>query len=228
MIRNILIDLDDTLLDFRAGEKAALTRTLKHFGIEPTEQVLLRYSQINDDQWKLLERGEITREQVKFRRYALLFEEFGIECEPMAANDHYMEELSKGHLFIDGAEALLEALFGKYRLYLASNGTAWVQERRLKSANLYRYFEEVFISQNLGYDKPDLRFFEAAFQKIKDFKRAETVMVGDSLTSDIKGGKNAGLRTLWFNPKGIENKSGIIPDYEFSRLSDLPDLLKIL
>lgn len=226
MVKDVFIDLDDTLFDFRASEKGALARTLRHFGVEPTEAVLLRYSEINDAQWKLLERGEISREQVKFRRYALLFEEFGIACDPMAVNDHYMEELSKGHIFIEGAEALLESLFGKYRLYLASNGTAWVQERRLKSADLGRYFEGIFISQELGYDKPDLRFFEGAFAQIKDFKKEEAVMVGDSLTSDIKGGKNAGLRTLWFNPKSAENQSEIKPDYQFARLSELPALLE--
>lgn len=228
MVKNIFMDLDDTLLDFLAAEKAALTRTLRRFGIDPDERVLARYSAINDAQWKLLEKGEVTREQVKLRRYSLLFEEFGIDCDPLAVNDHYMEELSKGHIFIEGAEELLEGLFGRYRLYLASNGTAWVQERRLKSADLNRYFDGIFISQELGFDKPDPRFFEKAFEAIPDFKREETVMVGDSLTSDIKGGKGAGLRTLWFNPRGKENTTDIQPDDTFSRLSDLPALLENL
>lgn len=226
MIKNVFIDLDDTLLDFLAAEKAALTRTLLNFGITPDERVLARYSAINDAQWKLLEKGEITREQVKWRRYALLFEEFGIECDPLAVNDHYMEELSKGHIFMEGAKELLDALFGNYRLYLASNGTAWVQERRLKSADLNRYFDGIFISQQMGYDKPDPRFFERAFATIPDFSKEETVMVGDSLTSDIKGGQGAGLYTLWFNPKGKVNHSEIQPDNTFTRLSDLPELLK--
>lgn len=228
MIKNVFIDLDDTILDFLAAEKAALTRTLSHFGIAPDERVLARYSAINDAQWKLLERGEITRDQVKLRRYALLFEEFGIDCDPMMVNDHYMEELSKGHIFMEGAKALLDALFGSYRLYLASNGTTWVQERRLKSADLYRYFDGVFISQELGYDKPDPRFFEKAFATISDFKKEESVMVGDSLTSDIKGGKGAGLKTLWFNPKGKENHTDIQPDHTFTRLAELPAFLQTL
>ena len=228
MVKNVFIDLDDTILNFLAAEKAALSRTLAHFGIEPDERVLSRYSAINDAQWKLLEKGEITRDEVKLRRYALLFEEFGIDCDPLAVNDHYMEELSKGYIFMEGAKELLDALFGKYRLYLASNGTAWVQERRLKSADLYRYFDGVFISQNLGFNKPDPRFFEGAFATIEDFKKEETVMVGDSLTSDIKGGKGVGLKTLWFNPKGIENTTGILPDHTFTRLAELPALLKTL
>lgn len=228
MVKNIFIDLDDTLLDFLGAEKAALTRTLQHFGITPDERVLARYSAINDAQWKLLEKGEITREQVKWRRFALLFEEFGLQCDPMMVNDHYMEELSKGHLFMDGAEELLKALYGKYRLYLASNGTAWVQERRLKSADIGHYFDGIFISQQIGFDKPDPRFFEGCICQIPDYKREETIMVGDSLTSDINGGQSMGFRTLWFNPKAKENASEIQPDYSFSHLSQLPDLLKTL
>ncbi len=228
MVKNIFLDLDDTLFDFLGAEKEALSRTLRHFGITPDEQVLARYSAINDAQWKLLEKKEITREQVKWRRYALLFEEFGIDCDPMKVNDHYMEELSKGHLFIDGAEELLENLYGKYRLYLASNGTGWVQERRLKSAGIGRYFDGIFISQQIGFDKPDPRFYEGCIRQIPDYNPEETVMVGDSLTSDIKGGQAIGVRTIWFNPKGKENPSDIRPDYCLSHLSELPALLKNL
>ena len=225
MIRNVLFDLDDTLFDFHKAEKIALTKTLVHFGIDPTEETLALYSTINAAHWKRLELGEISREEVKVGRYRELFETIGVECDPVKATAYYESMLAIGHYFMPGAPELLEELYRKYRLYIVSNGTAKVQEGRIGSSGIAKYMDGIFISQILGANKPDKQFFDICFAEIPDFSLSETVIIGDSLSSDIKGGINAGITTVWFNPKGIENDSDIKPDYTIKELSEVPGLL---
>ena len=225
MIRNVLFDLDDTLFDFHKAEKIALTKTLVHFGIDPTEETLALYSTINAAHWKRLELGEISREEVKVGRYRELFKTIGVECDPVKATAYYESMLAIGHYFMPGAPELLEELYRKYRLYIVSNGTAKVQEGRIGSSGIAKYMEGIFISQILGANKPDKQFFDICFAEIPDFSLSETVIIGDSLSSDIKGGINAGITTVWFNPKGIENDNDIKPDYTIKELSEVPGLL---
>ena len=225
MIRNVLFDLDDTLFDFHKAEKIALTKTLVHFGIDPTEETLALYSTINAAHWKRLELGEISREEVKVGRYRELFKTIGVECDPAKATAYYESMLAIGHYFMPGAPELLEELYGKYRLYIVSNGTAKVQEGRIGSSGIAKYMDGIFISQTLGANKPDKQFFDICFAEIPDFSLSETVIIGDSLSSDIKGGINAGITTVWFDPKGIENDSDIKPDYTIKELSEVPGLL---
>ena len=225
MIRNVLFDLDDTLFDFHKAEKIALTKTLVHFGIDPTEETLALYSTINAAHWKRLELGEISREEVKVGRYRELFKTIGVECDPVKATAYYESMLAIGHYFMPGAPELLEVLYGKYRLYIVSNGTAKVQEGRIESSGIAKYMDGIFISQILGANKPDKQFFDICFADIPDFSLSETVIIGDSLSSDIKGGINAGITTVWFNPKGIENDNDIKPDYTIKELSEVPGLL---
>lgn len=225
MIRNVLFDLDDTLFDFHKAEKIALTKTLVHFGIDPTEETLALYSTINAAHWKRLELGEISREEVKVGRYRELFKTIGVECDPVKATAYYESMLAIGHYFMPGAPELLEELYGKYRLYIVSNGTAKVQEGRIGSSEIAKYMDGIFISQILGANKPDKQFFDICFAEIPDFSLSETVIIGDSLSSDIKGGISAGITTVWFNPKGIENDSDIKPDYTIKELSEVPGLL---
>ena len=225
MIRNVLFDLDDTLFDFHKAEKIALTKTLVHFGIDPTEETLALYSTINAAHWKRLELGEISREEVKVGRYRELFETIGVECDPVKATAYYESMLAIGHYFMPGAPELLEELYRKYRLYIVSNGTAKVQEGRIGSSGIAKYMDGIFISQILGANKPDKQFFDICFAEIPDFSLSETVIIGDSLSSDIKGGINAGITTVWLNPKGIENDSDIKPDYTIKELSEVPGLL---
>ena len=225
MIRNVLFDLDDTLFDFHKAEKIALTKTLVHFGIDPTEETLALYSTINAAHWKRLELGEISREEVKVGRYRELFKTIGVECDPVKATAYYESMLAIGHYFMPGAPELLEELYSKYRLYIVSNGTAKVQEGRIGSSGIAKYMDGIFISQILGANKPDKQFFDTCFAEIPDFSLSETVIIGDSLSSDIKGGINAGITTVWFNPKGIENDNDIKPDYTIKELSEVPGLL---
>ncbi|MPM25647.1 putative HAD-hydrolase YfnB [bioreactor metagenome] len=225
MIRNILFDLDDTLLNFHLAEKIALTKTLIYLGIEPKEETLSRYSVINLSQWKLLEQEKITRDEVKIRRYQLLFDELGIDCSSEYAAEYYEALLGVGHYFVDGAEELLKRLSKDYRLYIVSNGTAEVQKSRIESSGIAKYLNDIFISQQIGFDKPNVKFFDHCFSSIPNFEKCETAIVGDSLSSDIAGGKNSGITTVWFNSHGLKNPSDIIPDHEIHHLLDLIPLL---
>lgn len=227
MIEFLFLDLDDTILDFHKAERIAIGKTIREFGVEPTEAVLNRYHLINKAHWEKLERGEITRAEVLVNRFAALFEELGVAVNATACARAYEENLAIGHYFLPGAEEAVKSLGRKYRLYLASNGTATVQHGRLTSAGLYPYFEQVFISEEIGFNKPSREYFEACFAKIPGFDPARAVMVGDSLTSDILGGKNAGLMTVWVNPEGKECGE-IRTDYEIRSLSELEGLLERL
>ena len=150
MIKHVFFDLDDTLLDFGKAEAAALKKALCLHGIEITPELSARYSRINDEQWKKLERGEMTREQVLLRRFEIFFAESGLSADAQAVQNDYERLLGIGHYFVDGAPELLEALSGRYRLYIASNGTASVQDGRIKSAGIGKYFDAVFISEHIG------------------------------------------------------------------------------
>ncbi len=227
MIKYLFLDLDDTILDFKKAEAIAIRKTMSAYGADPTDANAARYSVINDRHWKALERGEMTRPQVLTGRFAMFFGELGIEVDAAAVAKTYETYLSQGHWFLPGAEETVkQKLFGKYKLYLASNGTAVVQKGRMTSADLYPYFEESFVSQELGHNKPSKEYFDAAFARIPGFNPAECLMVGDSLTGDILGGKNAGLRTVWVNPGHKIAPEHLKPDYEIESLADLPKLLE--
>ena len=229
MIRFLLLDLDDTILDFKKAEHIAVRQAIRGAGVEPTDAVCARYSQINQLHWQMMERGEITREQVLVDRFAMLFRELGKTADSVAVARSYEKLLGVGHYYLPGAEQTLkQELFGKYRLFLVSNGTASVQHSRLESAGLYPYFEQVFISEELGSHKPEPAFFDACFAKLLDFDRTQALMVGDSLTSDILGGIRSGLRTCWVNPQGKDAPPEIQPDYQIQGLSQLPALLEKL
>ena len=224
MIRNILFDLDNTLFDFDKAEALAVRRTLLELGVDPTPAVVARYSQLNLAQWKLLELGKLTRQEVKLRRYQLLFEELGIRQDPRKAARIYETQLGIGHYFIEGAKELLQELHG-------TTASIWSPmallrtEKPAASSGIQPYFQGIFISEELGADKPNAAYFDACFARIPDFQKEESVIVGDSLTSDIKGGLNAGIRTIWFHPSSAANETGIQPDYELHALKDLPQLL---
>ena len=229
MIKYLFLDFDNTILDFTKAEAVAIRKTMRQYGLEPTDALAARYSAINDWHWKALERGELTKPEVITGRFAVFFSEQGIDVDAAAVAKTYETYLSQGHWYLPGAEeAVKEKLFGKYRLFLASNGTPVVQHGRMTSADLYPYFEQSFISEEIGYNKPAKEYFQIAFSRIPGFDPAECVMVGDSLTGDIQGGKNAGLRTVWINPGHKTAPDHLKPDYEIEYLADLPSLLEEL
>ena len=225
MIEFLFLDLDDTILDFHKAERIAISKTIREFGVEPTEAVLDLYHEINKWHWEQLELGTLTRDEVLVNRFGVLFDKLGQEVDAPKCAKAYETNLSIGHWFLPGAEEAVDRLSKKYRLFLASNGTATVQKGRMTSANLYRFFETVFVSQEIGYNKPSKEYFAACFATIPGFDREKAMIVGDSLSSDIKGGINAGIKTVWVNP---EHKAcgAIKPDYEIEALSQLEALLE--
>ena len=228
MMEFLFLDLDDTILDFHKAERIALSKTLAGFGLEPTEEVLARYHVINRLHWERLERGELTRDQVLEGRFRVLFTELGHPVDAVAVTRCYERNLGIGHYFLPGAQEAVQRLHEKYRLFLASNGTASVQHARLTSAGLYPYFEKVFISQDIGYNKPAKEYFDACFSQIPGFDPAKAMMVGDSLTSDILGGIRAGIKTCWVNPNHLPPRQDIPADLEIENLSQLEILLEAM
>ena len=227
MIEFLFLDLDDTILDFHKAERIALSKTIRDFGVEPAEEVLSLYHGINRWHWEQLELGRLTREEVLVNRFGVLFEKLGKTVDATQCARAYEKNLSIGHYFLPGAEEAVARLSKKYRLFLASNGTASVQKGRMTSANLYRFFETVFVSQEIGHNKPSVDYFNACFAAIDGFDKEKAVMVGDSLSSDIQGGINAGIRTVWVNPSH-KDCGEIKPDYEIEALSQLEALLEVM
>ncbi len=228
MIEFLFLDLDETILDFHKAEHIAWGKCIRSFGIEPKEEMYERYKEINIDHWKRLERKEITRDEVKLGRFAQFFLEFGIPESAEVCSKRYETFLSQGHYFIPGAEEALEILSKKYRLFLASNGTASVQAGRLKSANIGHFFEKIFVSEEVGANKPSIEYFDACFAQIPDFDKEKAMIVGDSLTSDILGGQNAGIKTCWVNPRHEPRRDDIRVDYEIENLGQLDALLETI
>lgn len=227
MIDTLLFDLDNTLLDFDKAEANAFTRALGDAGMTVTEEMLSRYNKINLAQWKLLEQGRMTREEVKIRRFKLLFQEFDIKVSPQEVARYYQIYLGQGHYFIEGAEEVLQKLSKKYRIYLVTNGTLSVQRGRLKSSGIEKYLQGVFISEEIGYNKPSIEYFHKCFEQIPDFKKENTVIIGDSLSSDVQGGINAGIKTIWFHrSQDLTEDPQPKPDYEIKSLKSLLKMLK--
>ena len=227
MIKTVLLDLDDTILDFKMSERVALTKTLNELNIKPTEEIIKKYSKYNISQWKRLELGEISREEVKVNRYKLLFDDIKVDASPQKATAIYEENLAHGHYFVDGAKEMLYSIYNDYNLYVVSNGAEKVQDGRMKSADINHCFKGIFVSEVVGFEKPNVEFFNKVFSQIENFNADEAVIIGDSLSSDIKGGKNAKIKTVWFNPNGLEY-GDIVPDFQISSLDEIKPLLATL
>lgn len=226
MIRAVLVDLDDTLFDFHQTEALAVGRTMEKIGIEPTKERIRRYSELNQQQWELLEQGKITKEQVLIRRFELFLAEVGSDADAAATRDLYERTLGEYAILLPGAEELVRTLHENYRVYIASNGIGSVQDSRLSKISFADCFDGVFISERMGCNKPSLEFFHKCFERMPDFRPEETIIFGDSLTSDIFGGLQAGIHTCWYNPHGKPGRADIQPEYEVHRLEELPEVLE--
>lgn len=222
----VLLDADDTLLDFSKSENEAIKKTLAEFSIPVTRQIVERYVQINLHCWKLLEDGKITRVYLDRLRFDMLFEEFGIkDKDSVAAGAAYRAHLTESGYVLDGCVSFLEEISKKYRLFLVTNGTQPTQIVRLKSAGIDGFFEDLFYSEQIGCAKPYKGFFDYVFSHIEGFDKDRTVLIGDSLTSDIAGANNAGITGVWFNPKRLPLTDRAVPDYVASSYEELVSLL---
>ncbi len=222
----LLLDADNTLLDFSRSEKNALDITFRHYGLTITDEIRALYHTINRSLWAAFERGEISKETITATRFTRLFAETGYAVDGAAFSRDYQKTLGEGYDLIDGAKALCEALAGKYRLYCVTNGVAVTQYSRLARSGLDTCFDGIFVSETIGHQKPDIAYFRAVFNAIPHFSPDKTLIVGDSLTSDIQGGKNAGIATCWYNPGGQQAEPPLAPDHEIRTLNELHAILE--
>ncbi|MDE7079974.1 MAG: YjjG family noncanonical pyrimidine nucleotidase [Clostridia bacterium] len=210
----LLIDADDTVLDFVASERDSIIMLCEEFAIPASEKVAEKFKQINRRMWDMFERGEITREQIFYTRFEELFEYFSIKgLDPIAVGDQYKENMANSKRIIHGARACLERLSQKHDLYCVTNGITRTQKMRLKSSKLGKYFKKVYISQEIGLAKPNKEFFDFVLNDIGEYDLNSTYIIGDSLTSDVQGGINSGIKTILFNKEGKILRD-IHPDYE--------------
>ena len=220
-----LFDADNTLLDFTRAEHEALCECLAARGLPTDSRTVSLYSAINDRHWKALERGELTRGQVLRGRYAEFLAHYGIEGDPDAINAHYLTALSACDILFDDSMEALAKLVKDYRLYFITNGNAMVQRGRFSKSPVMQYIDDFFISGEIGYEKPDIRYFEAVFPRIPDFDPEKALVVGDSPTSDLAGAIRAGLDCCYVNRRGKALPPHITPTYQVPDLASLVDLL---
>lgn len=225
MIKTVLWDVDDTLLDFEAGARNALRSALEEQGIAFSEKRYQMYREASEGLWRKLERGEISRPDIWNLRFPLFLKNSGLQAEPERLEETYREKLSLQHIPVEGAADILKWLEARgCRQYVVTNGFQDMQNKRMKDAGLNRYFQGVFASEEIGWPKPAPEFFAYCSAGIPEFDKRQTLLEGDSLTSDMKGGKQAGLRTCWYNPRGKERPFEGCCDWEIRRLDDLKQL----
>lgn len=225
---NLFFDADDTIFDFRAAERAAIRVLCREFGMEECRGAAEVFRKINDDVWKAFERGELSRAQIGALRFERLTKRYGLslDCEKM--NTRYKEEIAKSSHVIDGAQDLLQTLCERHNLYLVTNGAAWTQRSRLNNTGFGKYFRDIFISEEIGASKPRKEFFEHIFRCLGIVCTSDCYLIGDSLTSDIAGGINAGIATIWYAPDREADCGAIKPDYRVGDYRELLSLIAVL
>ena len=228
MIKVILWDIDATLLDFLAAEKAAIRFCFEKYGLGVcSDEMLGRYSTINRRYWEMLERGEMSKAEILVNRFHEFFASEGIETDCAEAfNASYQVALGDTICFRDNGYELVKKLGAQYRQFVVTNGTYVAQERKLRKSGIGELVEEAFISDLIGHEKPAIEFFEHVFEKIGDYKKDEILIIGDSLTSDMQGGNNAGIICCWYNPNHAENTKNVRIDHEIDHLWQLEEILK--
>ena len=227
MIKVLLWDIDGTLLDFLAAEKAAMKKCFEVLGLgECTDEMIRRYSVINRKYWEKLERGEMSKPEILVGRFIEFFESEGLVTDCAAEfNKEYQVRLGDTICFCDDGYELVKSFKGQLKQYAVTNGTKVAQDRKLTKSGLIELFDDVFISEELGVEKPGVGFFEKVWDKIGRYNSDEVMIIGDSLTSDIQGGNNAGIVCCWYNPKGAVNDKGLRIDYEIDNLQKVKDII---
>jgi 2-haloacid dehalogenase len=217
----LLLDADGTLFDYDRAEATALQRAFEQFGHEFQPDYAVAYRRINHEIWLQFEQGKISQERLRSRRFELLLDAIHVESDPVEFSVIYIQNLAEGAYLIDGAEKVVKSLVGQVGLVLITNGLKEVQRSRLARSTISDCFSDVVISEEVGVAKPDARIFQAAFERMGHPKKADVLIVGDSLTSDIKGGNAYGIDTCWFNPARLVCDQDVEIQYEIRHLDEL-------
>lgn len=224
----LLFDIDGTLLDFDKSERSCMKKTLEAFSLSNEDQVVDAYVKINRSYWERHERGEISKDNLLVERHNSLFKELGVNEDAVAFNNYYEQCLSGSCYPIDHAFELLEHIQTNLscKMAIVTNGLYTTQIKRIRKSNLDKYFSNIYISDEVGFHKPQREFFEYVFQDIEEeIAKEDILIIGDSLSSDIQGGNNVDIRTCWMNPKGMENNTELRVDYEIQELIQLKDII---
>jgi len=218
----LLFDLDGTIMDFEAAQYHSFFDTFAHFSINADEAMHNRYDAFNSSLWQQLEHGEITRKQLFEQRFPRFLQSEGITgIDPDELQKQYFKGLSESCVMMEGAREILQSLYGKYQLCIITNGVASTQRKRLIDSGINDLFSHLIISEEIGFEKPDRRYFEAVKEicNISDPKTA--LVIGDSLNADIFGGASFGFDTCWYNPQNKPFNGKAAPSYTITALSDL-------
>ena len=221
----LLLDADETLFDFTRCEREALCDALREAGITPNEEMIATYSRINDGYWKMLERGEIEKSELRVARFEAFCRHYGFAVDVPRLALGYTDALSTKGFLISGAAEVCRALSVYCKLYIVTNGIATVQRGRFEPSPLRELMQDIFISEEIGAEKPHTAYFDAVAERIPDFDRKKALVVGDSLSSDMRGGALAGIDTCWFNPKDKPMPADIPITYVIRTLEDLLPLV---
>lgn len=229
MYQNILLDLDDTILDFGASETFAFQKVAETLGVTYNPTLLNDYKRYNQDLWLQIEKNTLSKADLIDQRFPGFFSRYGLSnLSGREIDEQFRAYLADGGHIIPGARQLLIDLKATGRnIYAASNGIYNTQINRLEQAGLIEYFDDLFISEKIGYNKPHIGFFDHAFQAIGSQAKQSSLMVGDSLTSDIKGANAAKIPAVWFNPKGLSAPNELIINYEISNLEQLYPIIDL-
>lgn len=227
MYKYLLWDIDGTVLNFLASEAYAIRTLFKKYKIgKCTDEMINKYSQINSKYWQKLERNELTKAEILVGRFREFFGEIGVDITIAEKfNEEYQVTLGDHIEFVDKAEEILLSQKGKYTLAAVTNGTKVAQEKKLHLSGLNDVFDAIFISENVGAEKPNKEYFDYVFEKLGITDKREVLLIGDSLTSDMKGGFVAGIDTCWFNPAHNPNTLGISVTYEIDDLGKITEIV---
>jgi YjjG family noncanonical pyrimidine nucleotidase len=217
-----LFDADDTLYDYDKAEEYALQAMFKHCGFNYSEDIRTCYRKINTQIWESYEKGEISKTDLQTLRFSRLFDEIGVQYDTTDFSTRYLAELGKGTFLIDGAvEICRDIVSHNKQIFIVTNGILATQEARIKHSLIKDYISDFFVSEFVGYQKPDREYFEYVFSHIPKVGKDKILIIGDSLTADITGGSNAGIDTCWFNANESINHTSITPTYEVKNLAEL-------
>ena len=223
MIKAILLDIDDTILDWDLCSHYAIKMAAEELNISLPDSIYSVYDRINPTLWQEHEKGLLPMDELFKKRFNTIFKEVNVSFDGEVFEKYFRKYILDSHIFVEGAYSLLEYLYSKYDVYAASNSTLYQQQRRIARAGILDYFTDIFVSEEIGYHKPKGEFYDGCLKRMHASKD-EIIVIGDSLSSDIKGAYNYGLKSIWFNKKKIKDDSKM---YDYM-VYDLAEIKKIL